>query len=214
MSNDFVPRAEAKFLSFATTFNAGIRAYGTRLGIPGKIADDNTAKLSAYTAAYHAARAPNAGKVDREDRREKREALTGSIRKIKRAYLDGDPLGVVTPEILLAFGLRAKDRIRTGVPDPAEVVPFSLEGGEYLQIVVNHPPRPPRYIGAVASYQVGGDPPASHKALTLTKLLTRPREILSFQDTDLGRTLYIALSWQNEKGRLGPPSPILSRVIA
>ncbi|MDR1095869.1 MAG: hypothetical protein LBL31_05725 [Spirochaetaceae bacterium] len=32
-----------------------------------------------------------------------------------------------------------KDRVRTGVPDPAEAVPFTLEGGDYLQIIVKHP---------------------------------------------------------------------------
>ncbi|MDR2177201.1 MAG: hypothetical protein LBP20_04060, partial [Treponema sp.] len=93
-------------------------------------------------------------------------------------------------------------------------VPFTLENGEYLQVIVKHPPRPPRYNGAVARYKVGGPPPATHKELTSSRLLTRPREILTFEDTDLGRTLYIALYWQNEKGRLGPPSPIQSHVIA
>ncbi|MDR2177951.1 MAG: hypothetical protein LBP20_07935 [Treponema sp.] len=214
MGNDFIPASEAEFLSFATTFNAGVSAHGTLLGIPQALQAGNTEKLAAYTAAYHTADAPNAGKLDREDRREKREDLTKNIRKIKNAYIDGDPLDAVTPEILLDFGLRAKDPNRTDVPDPAEVVPFTLEGGEYLQIIVNHPARPPRYNGAVARYKVGGDAPASHKDLTESKLLTRPREILTFEDTQLGQTLYIALYWQNEKGRLGPPSPIQSRVIA
>jgi hypothetical protein len=40
------------------------------------------------------------------------------------------------------------------------------------------------------------------------------REILAFENTQLGQTLYIALCWKSEKGRLGPPSPIQSRVIA
>jgi hypothetical protein len=214
MSNDFIPASEAEFLTFATTFNAGVSTHGTLLGIPPALATDNTAKLTAYTAAYHAATAPNAGKLDREDRREKREDLTKNIRKIKNAYIDADPLDVVTPEILLDFGLPAKDTTRTDVPDPTEVVPFTLEGGEYLQVIVNHPARPPRYNGAVARYKVGGPAPATHKELTNSKLLTRPREILTFEDTELGQTLYIALYWQNEKGRLGPPSPIQSRVIA
>jgi hypothetical protein len=214
MSNDFIPASEAEFLTFATTFNAGVTAHGTLLGIPAALANDNTAKLTAYTAAYHAAETPNAGKLDREDRKEKREDLTKNIRKIKNAYLDGDPLDAVTPEILLDFGLHTKDHIRTEVPDPTEVVPFTLEGGEYLQIIVNHPARPPRYNGAVARYKVGGPAPTSHKELTNSQLLTRPREILTFEDTQLGQTLYIALYWQNEKGRMGPPSPIQSRVIA
>ena len=74
--------------------------------------------------------------------------------------------------------------------------------------------RPPRYNGAVAFYKVGGPVPATHKELTSSKLLTRPRETLTFEDTQLGQTLYIALCWENEKGALGPPSPIQERVIA
>ena len=214
MSNDFIPASEAEFLAFANKFKYGLDAHGALLGIPAALQTDFNTKLTAYTTAYNTALAPNAGKIDREDRREKREALTAVIRKIKNAYLDADPLDVVTPEILLDFGLQTKDTTRTDVPDPAEVVSFTLENGEYLQVIVKHPARPPRYNGAVARYKVGGSVPETHKELTESKLLTRPREILTFDDTQLGQTLYIALYWQNEKGRLGPPSPIQSHVIA
>ncbi|MHB9291760.1 hypothetical protein Holit_00843 [Hollandina sp. SP2] len=214
MSNDVFSAPEADFLNFATTFNAGITAHATVLGIPAALVSANTDKLAAYTAAYHTAAAPNAGKLDREDRKEKREGLTQNVRKIKKAYLDADPLDAVTREILLDCGLHAKDTTRTDVPDPTEVVPFTLENGKYLQVIVKHPARPDRYNGAVARYKVGGSAPATHKELTESKLLTRPREILGFEDTQLGQTLYIALYWQNEKGRLGPPSPIQSHVIA
>jgi hypothetical protein len=214
MSRDIFAIGEAEFLAFATTFNAAAGAHGSELGIPAALASDNGEKLAAYTAAFNVAEAPNAGKVDREDRKEKREALTQNMRKIKKAYLDADPLGKVTPEILLDFGLPAKDTTRTEVGDPTEVVAFTLEGGEYLQVIVKHPARPEGYNGAVARFKVGGSAPASHKELTESRLLTRPREILTFEDTQLGQTLYIALYWQNEKGRLGPPSPIQSHVIA
>jgi hypothetical protein len=205
---------EAEFLSFAATFNAGLVTHAELLGIPPALVSANTAKLAAYTAAYHAAEAPNSGKLDREDRREKREDLTKNIRKIKKAYLDADPLDVVTPEILLDFGLDTGDPTRTDVPDPTEIVPFTLENGGYLQIIVKHPARPERYNGAVARYKVGGPPPADHKELNNSKLLTRPREIFAFEAANQGQPLYIALYWQNEKGRLGPPSPIQSHVIA
>jgi hypothetical protein len=214
MSNDEFSASEPEFLRFSTVFNAGITAHAATLGIPPALVTANTEKLAAYTAAYHAAEGPNAGTLDRENRKEKREALSKNIRKIKNAYLDADPLEEVTPEILLDCGLHPKDLTRTDVPDPTEVVPFTLENGGYLQIIVKHPHRPPRYNGAVARYKVGGAPPANHKELTQSKLLTRPREILTFEDEALGQTLYISLYWQNEKGRLGPPSPIQSHVIA
>jgi hypothetical protein len=97
---------------------------------------------------------------------------------------------------------------------PTEVVPFELAGGEYLQVVVTHPAKPAGYNGAVALYKVGGEAPADYTALTKSKLLTRPREILTFEDAQLGQTLYITLRWQNQKGDLGPVAPIRQRVIA
>jgi hypothetical protein len=136
------------------------------------------------------------------------------MRKIKKAYLDADPLGVVTPEILMDFGLEKKDTTRTDVPDPPDIVPFTLESGGYLQIVVRHPARPPRYNGAVAFIKVGGAAPKTHKEMASAKLLTRPVETLFFEETQLGEMLYITLCWENEKGRLGPPAPIQSHVIA
>ncbi|MDR1325149.1 MAG: hypothetical protein LBK00_03840 [Treponema sp.] len=214
MNRDPFSISEAEYFSFATTFNAAAITHAALLGISAALVTGNTEKLAAYAAAYHAAEAPNAGKIDRESRKEKREDLTQSMRKIKKAYLDADPLDVVTPEIFLDFGLTAKDHIRTDVSDPTEIVPFSLENGGYLQVIVKHPARPLHYNGAVAFYKVGGPVPKTHKELTSSKLLTRPIEALIFEATQLGETLYIALCWENEKGKLGPLSPIQSHVIA
>jgi hypothetical protein len=36
---------------------------------------------------------------------------------------------------------------------------------------------------------------------------------LVFEDSDRLKTLYAALCWENEKGYLGPPSPIQSIII-
>ncbi|MDR2419071.1 MAG: hypothetical protein LBD79_08450 [Treponema sp.] len=214
MNRDIFSAGEVDFLNFATTFNAGLDDHASLLGIPAVFITENTARLAAYTAAYHVAESPSAGKVEREDRKEKRLYLTQSIRKIKNAYLDADPLDAVTPEILLDYGIHPKDPKRTDVPDPTEVVPFTLENGDYLQVIVKHPACPPRYKGAVARCKVGGPAPETHQELTNSKLLTRPREILTFEDSQLGQTLYIALYWENEKGLIGPPSPIQSHVIA
>ncbi|MDR2537218.1 MAG: hypothetical protein LBC46_02820, partial [Treponema sp.] len=74
MSKDVFSAPEAEYLSFATTFNAAAVTHATRLGIPAALVTDTTEKLAAYTDAYHAADSPNAGKLNRESRKEKREA--------------------------------------------------------------------------------------------------------------------------------------------
>jgi hypothetical protein len=214
MSYDVFSTGEEEYRKLAVTFNAATVTHANLLGIPAALVTDNTAKLAAYTAACKSADAPNAGRLDREDHKEKREDLTRNMRKIKGAYLDADPLDMVTTEIMLDFGLEKKDTTRTDIPDPSDVVPFTLESGGYLQIIVRHPARPAGYNGAVAFIKVGGAAPKTHKEMTSTKLITRPVETLTFEETQLGETLYITLCWQNEKGRLGPPAPIQSHVIA
>ncbi|MDR1399778.1 MAG: hypothetical protein LBJ41_07650 [Treponema sp.] len=214
MNRDIFSVGEAQFMVFVNTFNAGTITHAAMLGIPAELVSDNTAKLNAYTAACHVANSPNAGRIDRENRNEKRNALTKNIRKIKKSYIDADPLDVITSQIMLDFGLPPKSPTRKDVPNPTEIVPFTLEGGNYLQVIVKHPARPPYYNGAVAFYKVGGSVPTTHKELSISKLLTRPHEILTFEDAQLGETLYIALCWENEKGAQGPLSPIQARVIA
>jgi hypothetical protein len=71
------------------------------------------------------------------------------------------------------------------VPDPTEIVAFTPENAGCLQIMVKRPPRPPWYNGAAARCKVGGPPPANHRELTESKLLTRPHEIITFGDEAL-----------------------------
>jgi hypothetical protein len=126
------------------------------LGIPQAAVTDIKARLTAYEAAYTACESPNTGKLDRQDRKAKRAALTDHIRRMKKAYTDGDSLGKVTPEIRMKFGLPLMDTTRTSVPVSTAEVPFTLENGAFLQITLRHPSKPERYNGAVAFYKVGG----------------------------------------------------------
>jgi hypothetical protein len=211
---DFVPDQEEKFRAFVIVFCAAVVTHAAALGIPAALVTEITAKLAAYLAAADVCEQPNAGKVDRETRKLARTALTVDIRKVKNAYIDADPLGAVTNDIRMDFGLEPKDDIRTDVPAPTEVVPFELESGEYLQIVVKHPAKPKGYNGAVARYTVSVETPPDHTFLTMSKLLTRPRELLTFEESQLGQTLHISMQWQNLKGELGPWAPIQSKVIS
>jgi hypothetical protein len=209
----FMPFAENKFSDFAEVFAETTEDLAEILGIPANTATNVKALLTAYKAAYTACEAPNAGPIDRENRKEKRAALESAIRKIKNAYIDGDPKGVVTNEVRMQFGLPPKDVIHTPIEPPSEIPAFSLESGGYLQITVNHPAKPVSYNGAVLFYKVSAEPITSHEELTSSKLLTRVKETLGFKDTDRLKTLYAALCWENAKGELGPLSPIQALII-
>jgi hypothetical protein len=210
---DFIPSNEAEFLTFARRFVAAAEKHADLLGIPQPVVVRLKAELDAYETAYEKCGTANAGRLDREDRKEKHEVLEADIRKTKKAYIDADPLGVVTDEIRMDFGLPPLDPSKTNIPAPTEIVAFTLDHGGYLQVVVRHPAKPLRYNGAVAFYKTAGPEPVKFEELGSSKLLTRMRETLTFKEADLGKTLHIALCWENEKGDLGPPSPVQRTVI-
>jgi hypothetical protein len=213
MNMGFMPFAENKFSDFVDVFTETTEDLAAVLGIPADTAANVKALLAAYKAAYTACKSPNAGTIDREECREKRAALESAIRRIKNAYIDGDPKEVVTNEVWMKFGLPPKDVIHTPVEPPREIPAFTLESGGYLQVTVTHPAKPTSYNGAVLFYRVSEEPITSHEELTLSKLLTCVKETLVFKDVDRLKTLSAALCWENEKGQLGPVSPIQSIVI-
>ncbi|MDR2068863.1 MAG: hypothetical protein LBP71_03235, partial [Spirochaetaceae bacterium] len=63
------------------------------------------------------------------------------------------------------------------------------------------------------SWAVLDAPPADEKALTNTVLATRTPHVLEFTEEERGKTVYVCLQWQNEKGERGRPSEIQSAVI-
>jgi hypothetical protein len=204
----FMPAAWAEFTKFAEAFVNTTDDLATLLGIPADRVTKLKALLSDYIAAATACDSLNAGPIDREVRKEKRDALEPAMRKIKNVYIDGDLNDVVTNEIRMKFGLPPKDVIHTPVEPPKEIPAFTLEISGYLQVTVSHPARPTGYNGAVLFYKVSEEPIIDPKDLTSSKLLTRVKETLVFTVSDKLKTLYAALCWENEKGQLGPLSPI------
>ncbi|MDR0695132.1 MAG: hypothetical protein LBF81_07535, partial [Prevotellaceae bacterium] len=62
-------------------------------------------------------------------------------------------------------------------------------------------------------YDVLDAPPAGVSALARNVLATRTPYILEFTDEERGKTVYVAICWQNEKGEKGPWSEIESAII-
>ncbi|GAB6391328.1 MAG: hypothetical protein MdMp014T_0701 [Treponematales bacterium] len=216
MGRDFVPQKGALYVSFATAFVGSAQVYRAALGIPQALAEALQAELAAYAAAHNACEAPNAGKLDREDRAEKRAALTADIRRTKNGWIDPNPSGAVTQEIRLAFGLRPRDGTRTKARVPVEEVRFSLRHGDYGQVVVARGARPANCNGALALFKVvppGGPVPALEE-LVESRLLTMTHETLQFAGAQTSHTLYVTLVWQNSRGKRGPAAPVQKIVIA
>jgi len=118
------------------------------------------------------------------------------------------------------LGLRPPDRTRTEHTVVTELAEFEIRLRGIRQLEVNfwikgaaHKAKPAAYDGAVLVWDILDAPPERPAALTHNTMATRTPHVIEFDETERGRTAYIALCWQNERGIRGPWSEVLSAVV-
>jgi hypothetical protein len=121
---------------------------------------------------------------------------------------------------IVSLGLRPRDEIRTPHIDVTEVVEFELKLRNIREVLVNfwikgqtHRAKPAGYDGAVIVWDVLDAPPPNPAALNQHTMASRTPHALEFDETQRGKTVYIAAAWQNERGLIGQWSEIQNAVI-
>jgi hypothetical protein len=67
--------------------------------------------------------------------------------------------------------------------------------------------------GAIIAFAVLDAPPDDTEVLIRNVLATRTPYTLEFTEVERGKTVYLALRWQNKKGQCGPWSEIKNAII-
>jgi hypothetical protein len=118
------------------------------------------------------------------------------------------------------LGLRPPDRVRTEHVVVNELVEFDLGLRGIREIVVNfwikgadHRAKPAGYDGAVLVWDTLAAPPERPTDLAEHTMASRSPHIIEFDESDRGKTVYIALQWQNERGLTGPWSEMQTAVV-
>lgn len=118
------------------------------------------------------------------------------------------------------MGLHVRDNTPTTIQVPTTRPELEIEVYDVRRLKVvfhdmdsNSKAKPYGTNGAVIAIAVLDAPPIDHSALTRTVLATRTPHILEFTEEERGKTVYIAICWQNEKGQRGPWSEIVSAII-
>jgi hypothetical protein len=128
---------------------------------------------------------------------------------------------VVLAEDLAAMGIPQVDttRSRIGVPKTRPVFTLEVRGTRLLAVLFHDEltptsrARPYGMNGAVIFFAVLDHPPKDISELTRTELATRTPFLLHFTEEERGKTVYIAMEWQNESGERGDPTEIQSTVV-
>jgi hypothetical protein len=127
---------------------------------------------------------------------------------------------IVTEEDLKNMAIPPIDTTRTpiGRPPTRPVFRIVLKDTRLLAIYFQDEGSESRAIpygmnGAVISWGIFDAPPPGPEALLHTELATRTPHLLRFTEEDRGKTVYIALQWQNESGVRGDSTEIQWAII-
>jgi hypothetical protein len=218
---DYIPKNDGEFNAWFKNLNlyVGGKVSGSTpewKHIPQEDSDAlNAAYLDWYT--FYAPMLKPHTKAETMAKNEARKRAEKVIRPFVKQYLHFKP---VTSADRINMGIPVHDDIRTSHGVPTELVEFffKLKGIRSIEVHFKvlgaaNKAKPYMYDGAVIIWDVLDKPPAQPDDLNRHTLASRTPHTLSFKETERGKTVYVALCWQNEKAQLGPWSEIQSAVI-
>jgi hypothetical protein len=213
----FIPRNDEAFDTFYRNLVDYVIDNAARWGHI-KQADVNALELQLddWTVVFDKTRVPHIPQLTAEKNRV-RLACERALRHFINRFLRFEP---VTDFDRDKMGIPNRDLVRTPHIDVTEVVEFELKLRNIREVLVNfwikgqtHKAKPLGYDGAVIIWDVLDTPPASPADLTLHTMASKTPHALEFDETERGRTVYIAAAWQNERGLIGQWSEIQNAVI-
>ena len=218
-SGDFVPRNAEQFTHWVTNLVTYITPQrATKWGIPAATMTElKEVKLENFLNAQNdLPNDPNRFQI--AFRNQAQRELTVLVRFIIRFYLRRPE--VTDPE-LIAMGIPPIDHIRTMHKVVTEKVSFEIRISGIRRIIVDfwqqgveHSKAKPRgYDGAVLIWNLGEERPHEAVDFQFHIMVSRRPFIIDFADEDRGKTVWVALAWQNERGIRGEWSEFKSAVI-
>jgi hypothetical protein len=218
MSN-YIPRNDATFNAWQGVLVSTINAKYAEFGVPSEEMTKLAAIQSRWDAAFAAAENPaTRTKGTVRDRQEVRKEYESELRKVIKAYITYNP--VVTDKEREDMGLPVHDKTYTSVPVITTRPELDVIVVDVRRLKVDfhdmgsaNKAKPHGANGAVIVYAVLDAPPAEVGDLTHSVLATRTPHILEFTESERGKTVYVAISWQNSKGQRGPWSEIESAIV-
>lgn len=214
---DYIPRNDEAFDTFYRNLVDYVIDNAARWGhIRQDDVDTLELQFDEWTTVFDKTRVPHIPQLTTEKNRV-RLASERALRHFVNRFLRFEPVTDLDRD---KMHIPNRDLIRTPHIDVSEVVEFELKLRNIREVLVNfwikgqtHKAKPAGYDGAVIIWSVLDAPPETTGGLTLHTLASRTPHALMFDETERGRTVYIAASWQNERGLIGQWSEIQSAVI-
>jgi hypothetical protein len=215
---DYIPAKDTDFLEWVENFSALCTANQGTWNLPPAEVTDLSTTATEYVGIYETAIGPNASKADILLKNEKKAALKELIRDFKRRNID--PNKAVTDPDRERLRLPIHDTKPTPVPPPSTAPEFEFTypgarrvEAHFKDFGSQSKAKPKGVAGAVICWEIRDTPPANQDQLLHSAFTGRTPYRFEFKEEERGKTVYIALFWQNGKGDKGPWSEIQSAII-
>jgi hypothetical protein len=218
---DYIPNKDAEFDNFFKFMNQYVaEKCGGQIPdwthIPVQACQSMADAYTAWYAAYVKTIGPHTP-VDTEAKNDAKKAAKAVIRPFVNQYLRFPP---VTDQDREAMGIPNRDEKPTPIPKPATRPEFRLAVKDTRLINVHFQDqgstskaKPYGYEGAVIYWAVAAAPFTNPDDLPHSTLATRTPYTLEFAEADRGKTVSVALCWQNDKGGKGSPTEVQTAIV-
>jgi hypothetical protein len=213
----YLPRKDSNLILWIENFISQISLHAEAWSIPQQEIHPVKKALDEFKSFYSITNSPKRTSIAVAQKNEARQDLLELIRILINFRLKNP---IITNDQLIALGLNVKDKTRTPIPPPLTCPKFNLKVVDTRRINISFQDsesvtkaKPYGITGGIISYVILDRPPVKHEELTRTVLASRTPYTLDFTEEERGKTVYIAMRWQNKKGQIGTWSEIMSAII-
>ena len=215
--HDYVPQNAAQFRSFVVNLIEYVSEKITAWGhIPAERFNQLNESFGVFAAAFDQTQGPHTP-AQNLARKEAQMETTRLLRAFVNQFLRFPP---VTNVDRVEMGIPNHDTIRTDHKVVTEIVDFVIHLRSIRELAVDfwiqgmsHKAKPAGYDGAVIIWDIRDTPPPNPDELMHHTMASRTPYTLHFEETQRGKTVWIALAWQNERGIIGQWSEFKSAIV-
>ncbi|MDR2466174.1 MAG: hypothetical protein LBD35_02170 [Prevotellaceae bacterium] len=218
MKKDYIPHSFNATITWMINFLAYLIPNLQKFGISEDKLTVVRTQIDLCKAAHEKAEHPNAGKADRLDRREKVNNAIKAIRAFVNEHLRYNSAVESDDKVLL--GLHVPDTIHTpvGAPETWPVATVRDAGPRRVRIdyhdsVLVSRAKPYGVHGAEIRHALLDSAPKTIDDIVHSDYSTRSPHILSFDENVRGKTIYLCLRWENNRGEKGPWGEIVKTTV-
>jgi len=218
-SRDYVPSNDIKLLEWIKILLAYVGVHYERWRIMEPPEELETLAMD-FSMRVTAMQNPNVGRVEIREKNLVKKRLVKDIRAFIQGFISKNPF--VTEADKLSMGLRVHDTIPTTILDPVGLAtatitfPSSMQLMLHLKSVEETQDDPRAYYGYRIYYGVypqGETPPRDGLDLRQSRFTRRSKERFTFLPSDIGKSAFFSIRYENSKGKAGPWGPMISALI-